>query len=51
MRLLGIGYKNSKGLFSNLVELGTGEGKSIVLAAVSTIFALFGFKVKCACYS
>lgn len=29
----------------------TGEGKSITLAVVSIIFALYGFDVSCACYS
>jgi preprotein translocase subunit SecA len=34
---------------NNLVEIKTGEGKSVVLAVVSIIFALNGFKVNCAC--
>lgn len=36
---------------NNLVQIRTGEGKSVVLAIVSIIFALNGFEVNCACYS
>lgn len=36
---------------NNLVQIKTGEGKSVTLAVVSMIFALNGFEVKCACYS
>jgi len=31
--------------------VGTGEGKSIILSVISTIFALLGAEVYCACYS
>jgi preprotein translocase subunit SecA len=34
-----------------LVQIGTGEGKSITLGVTSTILALLGFHVSCACYS
>ena len=33
------------------IQLGTGEGKSVVLAISACIFALFGFDVDIACYS
>ena len=36
---------------NNLVQIKTGEGKSITLAVVSMILALHGFEIKCACYS
>ena len=36
---------------NNLVQISTGEGKSITLAVVSTILALFNCEVNCACYS
>jgi hypothetical protein len=36
---------------NNLVEIKTGEGKSVTLAVLSVIFALYGFEVNCACYS
>jgi len=35
----------------HFAQINTGEGKSVVLAIVSTIFALMGFSVDCACYS
>lgn len=31
--------------------MGTGEGKSVVLAVTATIFAILGFHVNVACYS
>jgi len=31
--------------------VGTGQGKSIILAGLSSYLALSGFKVRCACYS
>ncbi|CAM2727660.1 unnamed protein product [Rotaria socialis] len=49
-RLLGIGDKN-EALTNHLVQIGTGEGKSIVLAVTAIIFALVGFDVNCACFS
>jgi preprotein translocase subunit SecA len=33
------------------VQIKTGEGKSVVLAAVSMVLALNGFEISCACYS
>ncbi|CAF4906712.1 unnamed protein product [Rotaria sp. Silwood1] len=65
-RLLGLGYeKNEKisvvkipykkiisdALVNNLVEVGTGEGKSVVLAITACVFALTGVDVNCSCYS
>lgn len=38
-------------LKGHLIQIGTGEGKSIILGALSTILALLGFRVSCACYS
>lgn len=46
--LLGIA---SNKLSSRLAEVLTGEGKSIVLAALSCYLSLIGFKVHCICYS
>ena len=34
-----------------MIEIGTGEGKSVTLAVASCIFAIFGYHVSCACYS
>ena len=49
-RILGIGDKKEE-LKNNLVQIGTGEGKSVTLAVAASIFALLGFDVDCACYS
>jgi hypothetical protein len=65
-RLLGIGYEKkdkipllgitysktiSDDLVNNLVEVGTGEGKSVVMAITACVFALTGVDVNCSCYS
>jgi len=34
-----------------VAEVGTGEGKSIILGILSAYLALVGFNVRCACYS
>ncbi|KAL4434988.1 hypothetical protein ABPG74_017744 [Tetrahymena malaccensis] len=49
-RLLGLGYKED-GLQNNFIQIGTGEGKSIVLAITAIILALHSVDVYCACYS
>ena len=36
---------------NNLIQIGTGEGKSLTLAMTSTVLALLGYSVDCACYS
>ncbi len=38
-------------LSSHLVQVLSGEGKSIVIAVIAEILALLGFSVNCACYS
>jgi hypothetical protein len=43
--------KNEEFLQNNLVEIKTGEGKSITLAVTSSVLALLGMDVSCACYS
>jgi hypothetical protein len=48
--LLGIS-RPDESLSSRLAQIGTGEGKSIVLAGLASYLALVGFKVRCACYS
>ena len=35
----------------HLIELKTGEGKSIVLGALATLLSILGFHVDCVCYS
>ena len=53
-RLLGLDQSGSPvgGSVSNhMAQIKTGEGKSVVLGALSTVLALFGYRVDCACYS
>jgi hypothetical protein len=49
-RMLGLGTYREE-LKNNLVQVGTGEGKSVILAIVAAVFALLGFEVYIACYS
>jgi len=54
-RMLGIGYtrtpRSRAGLVPNMIKVGTGEGKSVILAVASALLALFNMEVSCACYS
>ena len=54
-RMLGIGNSAPKdstfGLKNNLVQIGTGEGKSVTLAVTAATLSLLGFDVYCVCYS
>jgi energy-coupling factor transporter ATP-binding protein EcfA2 len=38
-------------LGNQLLQIGTGEGKSVTLAMTACIFALLGYDVHCSCYS
>jgi len=38
-------------LINHMVQIGTGEGKSVILGGMSVFLALLGFDVHCACYS
>ncbi|CAF3330256.1 unnamed protein product [Rotaria sp. Silwood2] len=49
-RMLGIDDTKEQ-LSYNLIQIETGEGKSVTLGATASILALFGFDVCCACYS
>jgi len=49
-RILGVGA-TKEDLQNNLVQIGTGEGKSVTLAVTACVLALLGFDVSCACYS
>jgi hypothetical protein len=46
-----LGYAPKRVLDNHLVQIGTGEGKSVVLAMTSILLALFGYDVNCASYS
>ena len=43
--------EHQKDLVNQLAQIGTGEGKSLVLGATATLFALLGFPVRVVCYS
>ena len=49
IRLLNMDNKQ-KQLISNLVQMGIGEGKSLILTVTATILTLLGFEVYCAFY-
>ena len=55
LRLLGIGYINSNKMLNflqnNLIQVGTGEGKSLILAVASCALVLLGAEVSCVCFS
>jgi energy-coupling factor transporter ATP-binding protein EcfA2 len=46
-----LGNYQPPGFKRHLVEVLTGEGKSVILAIASTLLALLGYTVHCACYS
>ncbi len=48
LSLLGLG---SSKLSDRLIQIGTGEGKSVALGLTSVLLALFGFTVDVVCYS
>lgn len=50
-RLLGIDVKKGDPLKNQLVEIGTGEGKSVTMAITASVLAFLGYDVNCACYS
>ncbi|CAL6025608.1 Helicase-related_protein [Hexamita inflata] len=47
--LLGIDQSNQ--LKNQLIQVLTGEGKSVILAVTAIVLAIMGFDVNCACYS
>jgi hypothetical protein len=49
-RMLGLAEHGAV-LKNHLIEIGTGEGKSIVLAVAAAVLALLGIEVSCVCYS
>ena len=51
LRLLGCGDSSKTSLQNHMMQIGTGEGKSIVLGALATIFGILNFSVRCVCYS
>ena len=51
LRLLRCQETNGSTLDSQLMEIRTSEGKSILLGATATLLALLGFRIRCVCYS
>lgn len=52
IRMLGLdASKMESCLHNQLIEIRTGEGKSVVISVVATVLALVGYEVDCACYS
>jgi len=52
LSLFGCGSSSSMTeLSSQLMQIRTGEGKSMILGAASVALALLGFRVRCVCYS
>jgi hypothetical protein len=49
--MFGCGTSSSSSLKSQLLQIRTGEGKSMILGAAATILGLLGFNVRCVCYS
>jgi len=50
LRLFGYD-SNSQSLANQLMQIRTGEGKSMILGMSSLLFSLLGFRVRCVCYS
>lgn len=51
LRLFAYDIPGTSQLRNNLLQIRTGEGKSMILGACSILFALLGFRVRCVCYS
>ena len=52
LHLLGCaGNSSDTGLESHLMQIRTGEGKSMILGAAAAVLGLLGFRVRCVCYS
>ena len=51
IRLFCLDNPQGQTLVNNAIQLGTGEGKSVILAVSASIFAILGFDVDIVCYS
>ncbi|KAL3941493.1 MAG: hypothetical protein SGBAC_004162 [Bacillariaceae sp.] len=49
--MFGCGQPCETSLKSQLMQIRTGEGKSMILGAAATVLGLLGFRVRCVCYS
>jgi len=51
LAMFGCGLPSQDSLRSQLLQIRTGEGKSMILGAAATVLGLLGFRVRCVCYS
>jgi hypothetical protein len=51
LSMLGCGAPSRSTLESQIMQIRTGEGKSIILGAGAVVLGLLGFRVRCVCYS
>ncbi|KAL4491308.1 hypothetical protein ABPG72_021694 [Tetrahymena utriculariae] len=51
MRILNIDLEQQSKLQNHVLEIKTGEGKSIIIGISAIVFALIGFNIDCCCYS
>eukprot|EP00980_Cylindrotheca_fusiformis_P018989 scaffold6361_cov124-Cylindrotheca_fusiformis.AAC.2 len=49
--MFGCGQISTERLESQLMQIRTGEGKSMILGAAASVLGLLGFRVRCVCYS
>mmetsp|Transcript_16369 Transcript_16369/g.39980 ORF Transcript_16369/g.39980 Transcript_16369/m.39980 type:complete len:192 (-) Transcript_16369:947-1522(-) len=49
--MFGCGRPPNDSLESQLMQIRTGEGKSMILGAAASLLGLLGFRVRCVCYS
>ncbi|CAL6089204.1 Helicase-related_protein [Hexamita inflata] len=46
-----LGIINNNEITNQLIQVLTGEGKSVILAITATVLAIMGYEVNCVCYS
>jgi len=51
LNMFGCASTVERSLESQLMQIRTGEGKSMIMGAASTMLGLLGFNVRCVCYS
>lgn len=49
--MFGLGDSQSDSLQNQVMEIRTGEGKSLILGGAAVVLGLLGFRVRCVCYS
>jgi len=51
LSLFGCGSSSKRALDSQLMQIRTGEGKSMILGTAAVVLSLLGFRARCVCYS